>query len=422
MDTKTFESPNLQWARVDDQGRLVLPPDIASAYGLVPGAELRIEIGNNDLRLHRPVSHLTKIYVEPTNRCNITCRTCMRNIWDTELGMMSATTFQALLEGIRQLDSPPTLHFSGLGEPLFHPKTPEFIAQAHAAGCRTEMITNGTLLTEAKARDLIDAGLDLLWVSLDGATPESYADVRLGAELPGVIAKLKHLRRIRPGGHHPRPEIGVAFVAMKRNIHELPEVIRLGRSFGAKHFMVSNVLPYTAELQAEMLYEGALRNIAFLPSPWLPKLSLPKMDLKGETREAFLGALTSGCNINLAGSNLGGSNDVCVFIESGSLAVGWKGEVAPCPPLLHTHSHYLKGKPRLSYRHIVGNIHEQDLLAIWQDPAYEAYRRRVQSFAFAPSTYCGGCELTDNNLTDCFWNPFPACGGCLWAQAVIQCP
>ena len=39
--------------------------------------------------------------------------------------------------------------------------------------------------------ELVDAGLDVLWVSMDGATPESYEDVRLGAELPHVLAAIQ---------------------------------------------------------------------------------------------------------------------------------------------------------------------------------------------------------------------------------------
>ena len=410
------------WITVDEQGRLVLPPEIAEQFGIQPGAELRIEPGENDLRLHRPVTQLRKIYVEPTNRCNLDCRTCIRNDWESPPGRMSQRTFSRVLESLRQIDPPPIIHLGGLGEPLFHPKTPEFVARLKELGGRVEMITNGTLLTRQKSLDLIEAGLDMLWVSLDGATPESYADVRLGAELPQVLDNMRTLRKLRPGGHHPRPEIGVAFVAMRRNIHELPDVIHIGRSFGAKYFMVSNVLPYTAELQDEMLYTKSLRNIAYLPSTWLPHLSLPKMDLDETTQAAFLAALNSQINVSLAGNNLGGANDVCNFIESGALAVGWQGDVAPCPPLLHTHTSYLTGKPRHSRRHIIGNLHEHELLDLWNDPDYTAYRKRVQSFAFAPCCYCGGCDLTDDNETDCFWNPFPACGSCLWAQALIQCP
>jgi MoaA/NifB/PqqE/SkfB family radical SAM enzyme len=89
---------------------------------------------------------------------------------------------------------------------------------------------------------------------------------------------------------------------------------------------------------------------------------------------------------------------------------------------MHTHQSYLHGKPRLNRRHVIGNVREHGLRDLWLDQAYVAYRQRVQSFAFAPCTVCGGCDLSEANEEDCIGNGFPACGGCLWAQGVIQCP
>jgi len=66
--------------------------------------------------------------------------------------------------------------------------------------------------------------------------------------------------------------------------------------------------------------------------------------------------------------------------------------------------------------------YDRDLLELWLDPEYVAYRERVHQFAFAPCTKCGGCEISRSNETDCFDVVAPACGGCLWAQGVIQCP
>ena len=76
----------------------------------------------------------------------------------------------------------------------------------------------------------------------------------------------------------------------------------------------------------------------------------------------------------------------------------------------------------MSRAHLVGNVNHRDLLDIWHDPQYVAYRDHVQGFAFAPCTFCGGCEMLDGNEEDCVGNVFPACGGCLWAQGLIQCP
>ena len=337
---------------------------------------------------------------------------------------MSDEVFERILEGLRSFASTtiPSVFFGGLGEPLYHPKTIEMVEQVKAFGARVEMITNGTMLTETRAKQLISAGLDTLWVSIDGATPESYSDIRLGAQLSKVLKNLARFCGMRKPGHRPTPEIGIAFVAMKRNIADLPQVIKLGLQHGAMRFSISNVLPYTAEMQEEMLYRRTLSDITYMPSPWLPQISLPKMDINDTTREAFIQALNSGCNVSFAGYNLGGASDVCSFIESGSMAIGWDGSVSPCLPLLHTHTSYLHNKPRINRRHIVGKVTDRNLLDLWSDPDYVAYRETVQGFGFAPCTFCGGCDLSEGNEEDCLGNEFPSCGGCLWAQGVIQCP
>lgn len=410
------------WAEVDEHGRLVLPTHVTARLGVKPGARLRLEEDTSQIRLHQPTGHLAKVYLEPTNRCNITCRTCMRNTWDEPLGRMSDQVFERVLEGLRDISPTPLVLVGGIGEPLAHPRTIDMVRQVKELGGVVELITNGTLLTPKRSRQLVEAGLDTLWVSLDGATPESYTDVRLGAQLPRVIANLEQLRPMRKGMYYPKPELGIAFVAMKRNIRDLPDVIALGRRLGATRFSVSNVLPYTDELRGETLYDRTLKDITYFSSPSLPRLSLPKMDLDDTTREAFFAALRSGCSVSFAGNKLSGANDVCTFIESGATAIGWDGSVSPCPPLLHNHVGYLRSRKRASHRHVIGNIAERVLADLWNDPDYVTYRERVQGFEFAPCTFCGGCEMVDANKEDCLGNGFPACGACLWAQGVIQCP
>jgi len=417
-----MESKPTLWVEVDQDGRLVMPAEIAAGYGLKPGAKMRVEASGHGFKLHRPVTQLTKVYIEPTVACNLDCITCFRNAWDQPIGRMSEETFEHILAGLKAMQPIPEVYFGGIGEPLFHPRTVDWVRQIKALGARVELITNGTILGEKKARELITAGLDVLWVSLDGATPESYSDVRLGAELPQVVENVRRFAGMRKGGHYPKPEIGVAFVAMKRNIDELPQVIKLGKSMGARHFSVSNVQPATHEMQEERLYKRTMTNIAYLPSDTNPYLSLPKMDFNEDTREALFAAFNSGCNVSFAGNNWGGSNDVCNFIESGSMTIAWNGDASPCWPLMHNHTSYLHGKPRQVNKHVIGSVKQFSIEELWLDPAYLDYREKVQRFAFAPCTFCGGCELSEANAEDCLGNEAPACGGCLWAQGVIQCP
>lgn len=413
-------------ARVDDAGRLILPPELAAHCGSQPGAQVRFDEEPNGLRLRRPVTKLAKLYVEPTSHCNLACRTCIRNVWAESSGQMADTTFTRIIEGLRAFaqGSPPTVFFGGFGEPLAHPNIVEMVAKAKALGGPVELITNGTLLTESVSRQLIAAGLDVLWVSIDGATPETYADVRLGAALPDVISNVARFRDVRRTRifQLPTPEIGIVFVAMKRNVADLPAVLRLGSRLHASRFLVTNVLPHTAHMRAEVLYSRALTDIAYLPSPWVPHLSLPKMDLDDVTREPLYRAMRAGRNVTFAGNNLGGANDRCPFIEDGAAAIAWDGSFSPCLSLMHSHVSYLNGGERISRRYVIGNVAERDLSDLWSAPEHAAFRERVQAFEFSPCAVCGGCELSQANEEDCFGNTFPTCGGCLWAQGVIQCP
>jgi MoaA/NifB/PqqE/SkfB family radical SAM enzyme len=407
-------------AQVDSEGRLILPSEIASRYGLKPGDTLPLQEGLHDFTLRRPVSHLKKVYIEPTNQCNLNCRTCIRNIWDEPLGRMTETTYGHLIQSIEAFLPRPDILFGGLGEPLSHPGIISMVQQAKALGSTIEIITNGMLLTETVSRRLIEAGVDVLWVSIDGARPESYADLRLGAALPEV---LDNVSRFRDLCHGSQTHIGIVFVAMRRNIEELPDVLRLGRRLGADRFMVTNVLPYTEAMRDEILYADTFCAAPITaPSPLAPFLNFSKMDLNEATVTPLYRVIRGWRVVNFTKTAADSTNNYCPFIEGGSTAVAWDGNLSPCLPLMHNHESYLNDRRRRSQRRIIGNITEHSLKELWDSPDYVSLRRRVKAFDFSPCALCGGCKLSQANEEDCLGNEFPTCGGCLWAQGVIQCP
>lgn len=408
MTLLTLIRPRLHWAP-DAAGQWIAPPQWTAA------------------RPADPLSALTlrKLYVEPTSLCNIACRTCIRNIWDEPAGRMSAATFARVLEGLVAFTPVPEVFFGGFGEPLFHPQIAQWVTRAKTLGATVELITNGTLLTASLARALIDAGLDRLWVSLDGATPASYADVRLGAALPRVLANLRRFRDLRDGRG---PEIGIVFVAMRRNLRDLPALLQLAQELDAARFMISNVLPYTAEMRDEVLYAHALSNNAALhfadQSPAARaarQIALPTIDAQA-LDPALLRQIAQGWRIVIGRDGAHPALDRCPFIADGTLAVGWDGSTSPCLPLLHSHVSYLHRMPRQSRRYVIGDVNTVPLADLWHDATHISFRRRVLEFDFSPCAYCDGCNLSETNEVDCYGQPFPTCGGCLWAQGVVQCP
>ncbi len=205
------------------------------------------------------------------------------------------------------------------------------VAQVKALGAPVELITNGTLLHEKLARSLMAAGIDVLWLSLDGATPESYADVRLGALLPEVIANVSRMRYSSWAYEYPQFHLGVVFVAMKRNIDDLPAVLRIGSQLQADRFIVTNVLPYTAELCDELLYINVAGESSAVPSPWSPNLNISKIDMNEETRDALYRVVRSFRLGNFSRDETGNINNYCPFIEKRICGnrLGWGPQPVP---------------------------------------------------------------------------------------------
>ena len=406
----------------DEQGKVVVPRELATKYGIKPGVFLQLEDTEDGLVFHQPISHLAKVYIEPTSKCNLSCRTCIRNVWDEKMGKMTSATFQRILKGIGEFDHRPSIFLGGFGEPLAHPHIVDMVAKAKKVSSKVELITNGMLLNEKRSIELIEAGLDTLWVSVDGAKPENYADVRIGAALPEIFKNITQYRHQYFMRTMLDPDIGLAFVAMKRNINDLPVLLKMSTRLGISRYLVTNVLPYTKELCDETLYKRSVETLVSKPMCWAPGLDIPIIDANPYT----VGPLTQVMSIYprnfLAYRKWSDSIDYCPFIRKGSTAIAWDGNVSPCLPLMHQHESYLKDLKRTVKRYVVGNVRDHSLKALWESPEYLDFRKRVDEFDFSPCTICASCEMAESNQEDCYGNTFPTCGGCLWAQGFIRCP
>lgn len=214
----------------------------------------------------------------------------MRNVWHAQYGQMSEKTFEYILLGPAGLSQKPELCFGGYGEPLSHPNLLGMFERAKKQGYHVSLITNGSFLTKSVDRQLIDLRLDMLWVSLDGASSECYSDVRLGDSLPTILQNLSKLRELNfqtfgASNWSGYPKLGIAFVAMQRNIHDLGEVIRLGTRLGAVEFSISNMLAHNSELLEENLYMRSLDKVA--GQQIRPIVHMALMDVQPKTVKAL---------------------------------------------------------------------------------------------------------------------------------------
>jgi MoaA/NifB/PqqE/SkfB family radical SAM enzyme len=406
--------------KVED-GRLIVPPELEKKLGLIAGSSLEVTGDHGRLEIQPNIHSLNRLYIEPTSRCNLACRTCIRNTWDEPMGDMDMAVFERLTGQLRRFPHLESVMFGGFGEPTAHPRILDMIRAVKALGLRVEMTTNATLLDDALIDGLLQEGLDMLWISLDGVTEESFEAIRAGASLGRVLESIERLGR--RNGHNGNPiDIGVAFVVMKTNLGDVKHLDRLARSVGARRILVSHVLPYSEAMEKEMLCLQTLTLETFTFAPGKTELSLPRLDINNTTKDTLFNLFQGFENLTLMGNRIAVDACRCRFVHDRTSFVRWDGEVSPCMGLLHSHRTYLYGLERKVQRHSFGNVGDSDLASIWDSKPYADFREKVKAFDFSPCHVCGGCPLLEKNEEDCQGNTFPACGGCLWAQGIIQCP
>lgn len=418
----TIEETNPSYrVKVDEDGGLTIPSFLVKNLGLVPGAEAEIIAGGTGLDIRPNIHSLARVYIEPTARCNLTCRMCIRNSWQEQLGDMDRALFDRLSTQLRQFPLLESVMFGGFGEPTAHPDILHMIKKSKDLAVRVELTTNGTSLDETMIAGLMDAGLDRLWVSLDGVTEGSFDEIRQGARFDTVMASLRRLREM----NHRSPrriDVGIAFVVMKRNIDDLRKIDRLINAAGARFVSVSNLLPYTKAMEEEMVCNLALTLETFAGASGRTKISLPRLDINDRTKETILSLLRTYDNLNMMGNPISVPGPSCRFIKDRCTFIRWDGKIAPCMGLLHTHRTYLNGLERTVAAYTLGDVGSGDIHGIWNSDEYARFREKIRGFLFSPCHICGGCSFLEKNQEDCCGNTFPTCGGCLWAQGVIQCP
>lgn len=156
-----------------------------------------------------------------TRRCNLKCVHCYAKALEVE-GKDAITTAQAkaIIDDLAAYGAPVML-FSG-GEPLVRQDLVELAKHATHTGMRAVISTNGTLITQEKARELKEVGLSYVGISLDGL--EEIHD-RFRA-VPGSFRKaLQGIENCQAEGL----KVGLRFTINKRNVGEVPGIFQLLR-------------------------------------------------------------------------------------------------------------------------------------------------------------------------------------------------
>lgn len=148
------------------------------------------------------------VWLDSSSVCNLACRVCYTLPIQSH-DVMSMDTFATVVEQLRR--GPFDIvkfHLNWRGEPCANPRLADMLAHVDGCGWDIEWHTNGTLITERRARQLVAACRDQrIFVSLDGGDAASFEDNRGEGTWARALRGATALLDAR--GQAARPEIGI---------------------------------------------------------------------------------------------------------------------------------------------------------------------------------------------------------------------
>ncbi len=185
--------------------------------------------------------------IEPVNFCNLHCPECPvgNGVSGNKKGEMSIEKYEKILEEQKRTLLYLILYFQG--EPLLHKQFPALVKLAHERNIFTHTSTNAQLLTDEVARQLVVSGLDKLIVSIDGTTQEVYETYRVGGKLEKAVEGLKNIAEWKKRLHSKSPKVEVQFIVLKTNEHQLSEIKKAAKKWGADTIVLKTAQLYNYE-------------------------------------------------------------------------------------------------------------------------------------------------------------------------------
>lgn len=317
------------------------------------------------------------VQIEPVGRCNLACEMCAVRFRDeSPPALMAWELFTRIVDEIPTLE---TLHLQGLGEPTLHPRFFEMVRYAARRGIRVTTNTNLTLLNARSADAWAGAGLHTIHVSIDGATAPTYESIRVNASYRRVTENLCALLEARQRLGRNTPRIHLVAVLMRRNLAELPGLVRLAARWGVDRLFVQQLCHDFVEGNLPEAYRP-MRE--FVATEALYQIN-PE-EVEGTFAEARALAYMLGVDLRLPRARprphphgLPG-RERCDWPWNGAY-VTYDGQMMPCC-MISTPD-----------RARMGSLSEGHVVEIWNGPRYREFRAALDSPT--PPEVCRACAL-----------------------------
>lgn len=285
------------------------------------------------------------ISIEPTTKCNLGCPECPSGLksFTRPTGNMEVDFYNKILGELG--DKLIYLYFYFQGEPYLHPKFLELVKEANKKKIYTVTSTNAHFLTERKAKETIESGLDRIIISIDGTTQETYENYRIGGSLEKVKEGTKNLVRMKKELKSATPHIIIQFLVVKPNEHQIEDIYKLGAELGVDEVKLKTAQIYDFENGSDLM-------------PTIDEYSRYKKQVDGKYK--LKNDLLNHC-----------------WKLWHSCVITWDGKIVPCC--------FDKDA-----QHQLGDLNTKTFKEIWKSDLYNSFRKKILK-SRAEIDICNNC-------------------------------
>jgi len=190
-----------------------------------------------------------RVVLDTTTICNLRCRQCFHSLYHVRglryrQNEMPPALFEKILDDLAGHVG--SLILSCSAEPFTNSDFHRYLAivRRRVPSVEKWIATNGLLLTEALARDLIETGLDWMVVSIDGARRETYNAIRVGGDFDRLMSRLDLFNRVKAEMGSERPYLRFNVTLSRANLDDLPLFVDLAREKQAAEVTFQHLIPF----------------------------------------------------------------------------------------------------------------------------------------------------------------------------------
>jgi radical SAM protein with 4Fe4S-binding SPASM domain len=318
----------------------------------------------------------TCLYLEVTNECNLTCKTCPLTYGRVEAPAL--LTLDKVRFLVSQFPSATRMVLHGIGEPLLNRELPQIIGYLKAAGKYVLFNSNATLLNVRWQQALIDSQLDEYRVSLDATTPESYAEVRGKPMFPLILNNLENFMALKKRLGALKPRVSLWLTGLKETLAELPDFLRIAHRLGIEEVYLQRLVYWQDDNDEKLASpdQSLFQNLRAEEEAIIQASEVLARQL-GLRFEAS-GATTPAQSILQAGDTRPWARCMRPWTV---MYITANGSVFPCCIAPFS----AESLPSIT----LGNAFEEPLATIWNNARYQQFRRALLSDD--PHHCCRGC-------------------------------